>query len=175
MTVANTTGNPAELVGFIDFNGNGAFEAGETVRVAVPGNSGTTTQSLVFSVPATPDNSQRLGARFRLSTTAGLGPDGPAPDGEVEDYLIRAGAMDFGDAPDVYGTLLWHQWTQACDRAKQQSAAGRDGRCRTRWPTQRDGHGGWRRRRRRSTPSQISLIRRTGAEHSGELQQPHPG
>jgi hypothetical protein len=30
-------------------------------------------------------------ARFRLSSAGGLGPDGPAPDGEVEDYLFSFG------------------------------------------------------------------------------------
>ena len=44
--------------------------------------------------------------RFRCSTQTGLGPNGPAPDGEVEDYRVEiqpdptATATDFGDAPD---------------------------------------------------------------------------
>ncbi|MEZ4729911.1 MAG: GEVED domain-containing protein [Caldilineaceae bacterium] len=39
-------------------------------------------------MPANADTTQLLGARFRLSTDTNLGPDGPASDGEVEDYLI---------------------------------------------------------------------------------------
>ena len=53
-------------------------------------------------------------ARFRFSTAAGLAPDGAAPDGEVEDYLIEIEELiDFGDAPaftppggPAYPTLL---------------------------------------------------------------------
>jgi len=43
-------------------------------------------------------------ARFRLSTSGGIGPGGDAPDGEVEDYLVTIEpeeADDFGDAPDA--------------------------------------------------------------------------
>src|SRR5262249_44086015 len=45
-------------------------------------------------------------ARFRLSSAGGLGPTGTAPDGEVEDYALVLGTVDFGDAPDTYGTTL---------------------------------------------------------------------
>lgn len=43
-------------------------------------------------------------ARFRVASSGGLGPDGSAPDGEVEDYLVTIDpehADDFGDAPDT--------------------------------------------------------------------------
>jgi len=88
VSVANTTGQLATLYGFIDFNGDGDFaDAGEQVTTTVP--TGTTgDDTLTFDVPAGADTTQNLGARFRLSTDIGLGPDGPAPDGEVEDYLI---------------------------------------------------------------------------------------
>ena len=47
-------------------------------------------------------------ARFRFSSAGGLGPTGPADDGEVEDYQVQLFplAPDFGDAPDPYPTLL---------------------------------------------------------------------
>ena len=54
-------------------------------------------------------------ARFRLSTDAGAcSPTGAATDGEVEDYPVSAGLLDFGDLPDTaagtatgnYATLL---------------------------------------------------------------------
>src|SRR5690606_33448455 len=45
-------------------------------------------------------------SRFRLTTATGTGPAGPAADGEVEDYAVNVGAVDFGDAPDTYGPLL---------------------------------------------------------------------
>jgi len=49
-------------------------------------------------------------ARFRLSSAGGLGPDGPAPDGEVEDYLLSFGpnavsVRDFRAAPAPSGDL----------------------------------------------------------------------
>ena len=65
--------------------------------------------------------------RFRLSMAAGLtatdnpGASGPipAPDGEVEDYLVQASAMpptDYGDAPDTgAGTGTGNYNTTAAD------------------------------------------------------------
>jgi hypothetical protein len=45
-------------------------------------------------------------ARFRISSAGGLNPTGPAADGEVEDYAVTVDEVDFGDAPDSYGTSL---------------------------------------------------------------------
>ena len=45
-------------------------------------------------------------ARFRVSSAGGLAPTGPAADGEVEDYTVTTEQVDFGDAPDSYGTSL---------------------------------------------------------------------
>ncbi len=77
---------PGRLDAWIDFNGNGSW-ADEEDRifrnVAVTGGI----NSLGFPVPA----SARAGttfARFRLSRQGVPGFDGPAPDGEVEDYKV---------------------------------------------------------------------------------------
>ena len=88
VAVQNSTGRDATLYGFIDFNRDGDFaDTGEQVTIAAPnGTSGNLT--LTFTVPANASFSSPLGARFRLSSDGGLGPDGPASDGEVEDYLI---------------------------------------------------------------------------------------
>jgi len=43
-------------------------------------------------------------SRFRISSAGGLSFNGPAPDGEVEDYQVRINGVDFGDAPDSYAT-----------------------------------------------------------------------
>jgi uncharacterized repeat protein (TIGR01451 family) len=86
VTVVNTTGQNATLYGFIDFNGDGDFNDGGEAVTAPANSSGPVI--LTFSVPLTAATSGQVGARFRLSTQAGLGPDGPAADGEVEDYLI---------------------------------------------------------------------------------------
>ena len=45
-------------------------------------------------------------ARFRISSAGSLGPTGSAADGEVEDYAVTVEEVDFGDAPDSYGTSL---------------------------------------------------------------------
>ena len=95
----NTTSQNATVYGFIDFNGDGDFgDSGETATATVTaGSSGPV--NLVFNVPSSVNISQALGARFRLSTDGSLGPDGPATNGEVEDYLLRF--ADYGDLPDT--------------------------------------------------------------------------
>lgn len=84
--------NPARLDAFIDFNNDGVLND--------PGNQVFTSRAvtnglnlLTFNVPANATN--RTGfARFRLSAAGGLGPAGPAPDGEVEDYRLRFGVTN---------------------------------------------------------------------------------
>ncbi len=116
--VSYTNPNPgaasARICGFIDYNGNGTFGAGETSSLDVGNGSGTAT--LAFgTVPAGFTGSTY--ARFRISsdTAATCSPTGPASDGEVEDYVADVqDAVDFGDLPDTaagvgtgnYETLL---------------------------------------------------------------------
>jgi hypothetical protein len=91
-----TSGDDATLYGFIDWNNDGTFDdPGETVSVAVP-NGTNGTLGLTFNVPANAVVETDLGARFRLSTDAALGASGVdcAPDGEVEDYLVRANCIE---------------------------------------------------------------------------------
>jgi uncharacterized repeat protein (TIGR01451 family) len=87
VTATNATTSDATLAGWIDLDGNGAFDAGELVTVTVPAGSGTAEYSLVF--PAGTTTSDTF-ARFRLfpagATT--FPPTGPASGGEVEDYLV---------------------------------------------------------------------------------------
>ncbi len=94
----------AKLDAWIDYNLDGDFnDAGEqifTSRALVAGAN-----PLTFTVPCNAVAGTTY-ARFRLSSAGGLGPTGAAPDGEVEDYALNVGAVDFGDAPDSYGTLL---------------------------------------------------------------------
>src|SRR2546430_15643327 len=50
--------------------------------------------------------SGKVFARFRLSSAGGLSFNGPAADGEVEDYQFTIKPLfDYGDAPASYGTL----------------------------------------------------------------------
>ncbi|MBK6929475.1 MAG: carboxypeptidase regulatory-like domain-containing protein [Saprospirales bacterium] len=95
-----TNGDPATLYGFIDWNLDGDFDdAGEAVSAFVA-NSTNGVVNLTFNVPLDAVINTGLGARFRLSTVDNLGATGCAPDGEVEDYIVMAGAIDFGDLPD---------------------------------------------------------------------------
>ena len=110
VSVTNKTGGNATLYGFIDWNNDGDFaDTGETATATVANNT-LGNVPLTFSVPAGAVTGTNLGARFRLSTATGLqatdaqGTNGPipAPDGEVEDYLVTVQAqatLDFGDAP----------------------------------------------------------------------------
>ena len=103
VTATNLTDDPATLTGWIDFNGDGLFAAGEAASVAVPAGSAATQVILDFgTVPS--DVAGRVYARFRLSTDdAAMAPTGPASDGEVEDYAVAIAAapeFDWGDAPD---------------------------------------------------------------------------
>ena len=108
----------ATLYGFIDWNNDGDFgDLGEAVSVAVPdGTVGNV--ALNFSVPLSATTGTSLGARFRLTTDTlalnNTGAQGPASNGEVEDYVVNVQALDFGDLPDTgagtgagnYQTLL---------------------------------------------------------------------
>jgi uncharacterized repeat protein (TIGR01451 family) len=102
VNATNTTAQPAQLCGFIDFNGDGDFaDAGETgPAVSVPAGSNNVQFSINFgTVPLTAGNSY---ARFRLSSNVGAcTPTGLAPDGEVEDYVAGVTPLDFGDLPDT--------------------------------------------------------------------------
>lgn len=93
------------LNAWVDFNGDGDWgDAGEQVftdEALVPG-----VNPLSITVPqaAVPGASF---ARFRFDSSGGLSYDGPAFDGEVEDYPIAIQEIDLGDAPDPdYPTLL---------------------------------------------------------------------
>ncbi|HSX58559.1 MAG TPA: GEVED domain-containing protein [Tahibacter sp.] len=116
VNATNATGSAAQLCGFVDYNADGDFaDAGETAAaIAVPTGSNDVQFTLNFgTVPVTAAASSY--ARFRLSTdTTACGANGPATDGEVEDYAVSVGQLDFGDLPDTgagsgtgnYSTLL---------------------------------------------------------------------
>ncbi len=100
--VAVTASGAGLLDAWIDFNANGNFgDTGEQIFTGQPLIAGA--NPLSFNVPCTAVESPTY-ARFRLSTSGGLTPTGSAADGEVEDYAVNVGNVDFGDAPDTYGT-----------------------------------------------------------------------
>ena len=84
--VTNTTGSPAYLQGWVDFNGDGDWsDAGEQIVTNLL-VSASGLQNVTFSAPANAVN--RTYARFRLSQTQNIGPAGRAGTGEVEDYVF---------------------------------------------------------------------------------------
>ncbi len=92
------------LDAWFDFNHDGDFgDAGEQFFTGQAVAAGA--NPLSFGVPCTALEGVSY-TRFRLSSAGGLGPAGAAPDGEVEDHTVNTGAVDFGDAPDTYGTTL---------------------------------------------------------------------
>jgi uncharacterized repeat protein (TIGR01451 family) len=97
-------GGAATLCGFIDYNGDGQFSAGETAQVNVPNPSNNAQFSLAF--PVVPANAAAATyARFRLGAAAGCNAAGAANDGEVEDYPVSIAAFDLGDLPDTAGGI----------------------------------------------------------------------
>ena len=93
--VWNNTGGSARLSGWIDYNGNGVFDAGEASATATV-NSVATLQTVNLTWASTP-NSFNVGdytflrVRFTTSAMTGSNPTGYFPDGEVEDYRVWVG------------------------------------------------------------------------------------
>ncbi len=117
-TLRVTASAPAKLDGWIDFNLNGSWEdAGEQVFAAASLVAGA--NDLIVDIPADAEVSDRVFARFRLSTSGGLSYTGAAADGEVEDYLVSvvpdAPVMDPEPslAPGSSNTVSWAPVPQA--------------------------------------------------------------
>jgi hypothetical protein len=96
-----------KLDAWIDFNDNKSFDHpgehlfGGTSRALTPG-----VNPLSFTVPATAATGITTCARFRLSISGGLLPTGPAPDGEVEDYVV-----EIQELPEDTGTIVIQKTT----------------------------------------------------------------
>jgi hypothetical protein len=101
VSVFNTYGETAYLRVFVDWNGDGAVNPLTELQTITVNSIGNSSAAVNFTVPVDADTSKNLGARFRLSTDMGLTADGSAPNGEVEDYLIRVLPLDRGDLPDT--------------------------------------------------------------------------
>ncbi|MGK7950329.1 MAG: GEVED domain-containing protein [Xenococcaceae cyanobacterium] len=90
--VTNTPGNAANLVGWIDFDGDGQFESSEASDI-ISNITTSGTETLTWSNLDTLPDGITVGityARFRLSTDTldANSSTGAATDGEVEDYQI---------------------------------------------------------------------------------------
>jgi hypothetical protein len=82
-----TVSAPARLDAWMDFNLNGSWADAED-RVLNGAMLAAGENDVVVNIPADAEVSDRVFARFRLSTAGGLSHEGPAADGEVEDYRI---------------------------------------------------------------------------------------
>ncbi|MCO8121088.1 M12 family metallo-peptidase [Stieleria sp. TO1_6] len=94
------------LDAWIDFNRDGDWDdSGEQIFNSFDLGTANGFQSLPFTVPQDTGSNVVSGttfARFRLSTAGGLSVTGAAPDGEVEDHLVRLVGAD----PFVVDTLV---------------------------------------------------------------------
>ncbi|QDT96317.1 GEVED domain-containing protein [Gimesia aquarii] len=98
------------LQGWIDFNRDGAWDISEQVVTDLQVTAGVTTVQIAIPQGAAFSIGETF-ARFRLSTQAGLGVTGFAPDGEVEDYRVdltpsRFGTITFDAATYDAGDLI---------------------------------------------------------------------
>ncbi|MBU0654646.1 MAG: hypothetical protein KJ914_05865 [Gammaproteobacteria bacterium] len=110
VTVNNTSGSTAQLVGWIDFNHNGVFDSTEAATVAVPTGANNRITALTWNnLPGdTQPGSSYL--RLRLTTDSSIAagmastslPTGTAEDGEVEDYAITIGDSGYTVSGTVY-------------------------------------------------------------------------
>ncbi len=105
-TVQVTASVAGALNAWIDWNADGDWDdAGEHVFVDTPLVAGVNT--LVLDVPAEAVPGETF-ARFRFSTMRGLRITGLAPDGEVEDYMVRIEEPVFASQPAAEH-LKWSQ------------------------------------------------------------------
>lgn len=75
-----------KLNAWIDFNGDGHWDTNEQIINEFTVTSGVYTLTFVVPTSAAPGETY---ARFRVNTRGNLSFDGPASDGEVEDYKIE--------------------------------------------------------------------------------------
>ena len=92
------------LNAWVDWNRNGVF--GDSAGEQIASNLNVAVGPPVLLSPVVPLTASpgRSYARFRCASVGGVGPTGPAADGEVEDYVIGIQGRDYADAPASYGT-----------------------------------------------------------------------
>ena len=100
--VASTNGY---LNAWIDYDRDGTWSnSNEQIFSDQPLTPGT--NALEFDAPGVVSHGTSF-ARFRFSSETNLSFTGHAPDGEVEDYSVMLDDnLDFGDAPESYGTFF---------------------------------------------------------------------
>ncbi|MCA9245531.1 MAG: choice-of-anchor L domain-containing protein [Planctomycetales bacterium] len=99
-TITITASDDGFLDAFIDYNNDGDFfDDGEQIASGLAVSQGV--NELTVLLPPTAVLNTTTYARFRFSSfSQGLGPIGPAPDGEVEDYAITIGGNPWQNSVD---------------------------------------------------------------------------
>ena len=96
LRATNSTGLPATLYGWIDFNRDGVFD-NATERTSTTISTGNTNVSRTLTFPTLSGSVGQSYARFRISTDpAAANSFGLATDGEVEDYPVTIGIPSTG-------------------------------------------------------------------------------
>lgn len=88
LSMTNTTGNPAYLEAWIDWNGDGDFDDANEMVSDVDIGNGTFNTFLEINIPDNAVADSLLGFRVRFSNTNNMTPYGQILSGEIEDYLI---------------------------------------------------------------------------------------
>ncbi len=88
LSVTNTTGDTAYVEAWIDWNGDGDFDAGEMVADFKDNKDGVFPSFMEITVPVDAVTGSLLGFRVRLSNTDNMTPYGRIDTGEIEDYLL---------------------------------------------------------------------------------------
>ncbi len=115
-TITVTTSIGGYLQAWLDANGDGDWaDANEQVitdRLLGPGPN-----QVNFLVPALKPGGTRTIMRFRLSGLKGLSYTGLAPDGEVEDYLVKLESLKWLQKPELgwQGVDVDNFWVQLAD------------------------------------------------------------
>ncbi len=102
--VSNQTSNPARLMGWIDFDGNGRFDPDEAAMRMVASGTADGTVALTWSHIPVDIRAGRTYLRLRLTTESinNREPITAKKDGEVEDYLITIGDSGVNVSGRVY-------------------------------------------------------------------------
>ncbi|MFO0905951.1 MAG: calcium-binding protein [Pirellulales bacterium] len=94
-SITVTASASGKLDGWIDYDRDGIFEPAEQIANSLVVAAGVNV--IPVAIPATAPAGATY-ARFRISSAGGLGPQGLALDGEVEDYRVQVGALVGGTA-----------------------------------------------------------------------------
>jgi len=111
VTVFNNTGTNATLIGWLDYNGDGIFQASEGRSVTVPSNASPQTANVFWSfINVTVPVGSTTFMRFRLTSSANgmttSNPTGFYINGEVEDYAIIVANVLPDEAVDIKATKI---------------------------------------------------------------------